>query len=312
MQCGRSSQNQRWSTQRRSKLTRPSWPILTYGRLTISSFINDIPRWASLLSLQDQRLLDEIVLSIWGTTIPTQQSGRSFTCAQTLEFLQELVGNLVRASRPVDHDPRSSWASGSYRLPALRKRHTSGKESDSPGEERLSLRKWKPFPSLDILESAHVDRLEPSEPEPPEPEPEKELSVLARITVLMAGAIFGAIILYLCRTYWGIPHILVQANTSAVFQWGLPAVHHLVLFSDAGQDWDSNQIMAQNCAILSKYTAYTDLVDSGGSMSAFDWLPYTPPDSTGSSAIFAVDGIQTQGAVPSTCGGDSSVVSPSR
>lgn len=61
-------------------------------------------------------------------------------------------------------------------------------------EKRLSLAELRPLPPPEVQRGLHSDALKP-------PDPGWEPSVLVRITVGMAGGIFGAILLYLCRTY---------------------------------------------------------------------------------------------------------------
>lgn len=107
-------------------------------------------------------------------------------------FLQGLVNNLVSTSGLFDHGSESPCES--YRLQTLRQEYVSGREYRDSGGKRLSLAEWCPLPTPEVQISLPSD-------EPKPPDPEKGLIILARITVLMAGAIFGAILLYLCRRY---------------------------------------------------------------------------------------------------------------
>lgn len=120
-----------------------------------------------------------------------QEGTNTFNREKTLVFLQLLVKMLVSTSGLFDHDSGSS-SSGSYRLQTLRQRHSSPTNFRNEQESRRSLTEWDPFPEPQPPELVHIDV-----PRPPDPA-EKHFSTLARITVLMAGAIFGAILFYLC------------------------------------------------------------------------------------------------------------------
>lgn len=165
-------------------------PLLTEFR-----FVNDIPRWASLLSPHDRCLFAEIASHLWGIPIPTimmdQGETKTFNRKKALTFLQFVVKKLVSTSGLFDHGCGSS-SNGSYRLQSLRQRHFSQVNHWTAHESRLSLAEWHP-----LLESRGPGDLRQDVPGPLDPE-ENHLSVLARITTLMAGAIFGAILLYLC------------------------------------------------------------------------------------------------------------------
>lgn len=161
--------------------------------LTTTRFINDIPRWASLLSPDDQTLFFEITSHLWG--VPTismdEKETNTFDREKALVFLQLLVKNLVTTSGLFEHGSGSS-SSGSYRLQSLRQRHFSRTSRRDAHESKLSLAEWHPLPEPHTPGALHNDV-----PRPPDPE-EKHFSILARITILMAGAIFGTILFYLC------------------------------------------------------------------------------------------------------------------
>jgi hypothetical protein len=61
--------------------------------------------------------------------------------------------------------------------------------------EGCSLSQWHPMGGPPVRDKSEVD-----DPQPPD-HTEKYLKDLSRVTILMAGAIFGAILLYLCREY---------------------------------------------------------------------------------------------------------------
>jgi hypothetical protein len=156
--------------------------------------VDDIPRWASLLSPEDRSLFCEIVSQLWG--IPAESTNSEwegpFDRDEALSLLQELVNNLVRTSGLFDHESANSC--GTYRLQSLRKL-TFSLNVNHASKERHSLAEWDPFPTPEVQSSLPSDI-----PKPPDPEV-KQSMVLARITILMAGAIFGTILLYLCRKH---------------------------------------------------------------------------------------------------------------
>lgn len=116
---------------------------------------------------------------------------KTFNRKNALVFLQSLVKELVSTSGLFDRSSGSS-SSGSYRLQSLRQRHFSLMNPRKAPESLLSLAEWHPFPEPKVPRALHKDV-----PRPPDPD-ENHFSVLARITTLMAGAIFGAILIYLC------------------------------------------------------------------------------------------------------------------
>lgn len=161
--------------------------------LTSSRFVDDIPRWASLLSLDEQPLFFEIASHLWGVPLGLggQEQGATFDRDEALNVLQALVNNLISTSGLF-----KDWSGnfdGSFRLQSLRQRHLRETNARNVGEERIPLDLWRPSPKPEVAGNLHI-----GDPKPPDPE-EKHFSILARITVLVAGAIFGAILLYLCR-----------------------------------------------------------------------------------------------------------------
>lgn len=161
--------------------------------LTISRFVDDIPRWASLLSLDEQPLFFEIASHLWRFPLEfvCQEQRVTFDREEALVMLQTLVNNLVNTSGLFEN--WSGRLGGSYRLQTLRQRHLQATNASNTDEERIPLDSWRPSPKPEVAGDLHSN-----DPKPPDPE-EKHFSILARITVLVAGAIFGAILLYLCR-----------------------------------------------------------------------------------------------------------------
>ncbi|KAL6902628.1 ankyrin repeat-containing domain protein [Trichoderma evansii] len=215
-------------------------------------FVNDIPRWAALLRPDDQRLFFEIASHLWGIPASTTTQKEASNFARPLMVLQYLVSHLVRTSGLFDHgfgNPR-----GSYRLQTLRQQNLSVLRYNRSCERRLPLTEWHPLPTQGPQES-----LQTNNPSPPDPE-EKQFSILARITMLMAGAIFSAILLYLCLSRYGFSTLRLP-----------------ILISNAGQGWASDQIIRRNYIILATYIGFTSLVDFGSEKSTDLVLPKLSP-----------------------------------
>lgn len=162
----------------------------------IPRFVNDIPKWAALLNQEDQCLFLEIAEHLWCLPPHVEISPTPDTFS-ILEDLKRLVNSLMRSSGLVDDEfeHSSSW----YRLQPLRQRCLSGMspghtyEGDPPSAEQ------RPLPAPDLQETPNTDISEP-------PDREGETaSILRDITYLMTGAIFGVILLFLCRRYSGMP-----------------------------------------------------------------------------------------------------------
>lgn len=168
---------------------------------TLPRFVDDIPRWASLLNSEDRSLFSEISSHLWGesATFMNQENFGHFDEKEALRKLQELVERLVGATRLFDHG--SANTSGTYRLYSLRQQHSSSVDDDYVFVKRRSLAEWDPLPP-EVRKGLHND-----DPKPPDlEEKHQHFSILARITTLMAGAIFGAILLYLYCTFPDHPH----------------------------------------------------------------------------------------------------------
>lgn len=272
MQCGRPFGLQRRCARKRSKHNIILLAgIFLHRWLTITSFVDDIPRWASLLRSDDQRLFKEIASLLWGTPSSgnAQEDSKTFKLDETLNFLQELVSNLVETSGLFDRG--SGGSCGSYRLQSLRHKYLSVRHHHDTREERLSLAEWCPLPPLEAERSLHSDAPKP-------PDPRRKLSVLDRITVLMAGAIFGAIFLYLCRRFsTRYTSIAAQTNTVAVSQCGFSIPSQLVSSPENDQRWASTHIVARNCIVLALYIGVPSRVDFGWKSTDYSLLKPIPP-----------------------------------
>jgi hypothetical protein len=113
-----------------------------------------------------------------------------FPRLETLSLLQDLVHSLLRTSGLSDGGFEINNVP--HRLHVLRQR--LGRHSNHASNmEGSSLSQWHPMGGPPVR-----DKTEDDDPQPPD-RTEKYLKDLSRVTLLMAGAIFGAILLYLCR-----------------------------------------------------------------------------------------------------------------
>ncbi|KAL7909800.1 ankyrin repeat-containing domain protein [Trichoderma velutinum] len=248
-------------------------------------FINDIPRWASLVSPDDQPLFFEIASYLWGKPASKIAHEMTDNFTRPLMFLQDVVNHLVRTSGLFDHG-----SGNSYRLQTLQQQHLFGMRPILTYKRRLTLAEWHP-----LLKQAVQERPPTNTPKPPDPGWE-ELTILARITVLMAGAIFGAILLYLCLSRYG---------------FSTPCLP--ILASDAGQDWASDQIITRNSVILCMYIGFTSPVGFENWKNTGHLLsrPYPPslvlPDSPPTERVW-----EHMAAVQAPYEGDYPMIDPSR
>lgn len=172
-----------------------------------------------------------------------------------LEDLKRLVGSVMRASGLFDHDPGHS--SSFHRLQSQRKRcipeirNTHAEEGEFFSAER------RPPPAPDIQETPHINV-----PKPPDPEG-AQLSTFDEIVYLFAGAIFGAILLFLYRKCSSMPPGFVHADMTTVFRHNYSTLQPPFLVSDHEQPLVADQIMGRNCVILALYIGATSSVDLG-------------------------------------------------
>lgn len=113
---------------------------------------------------------------------------------ETLVYFQELVGNIVHQSGSLFR-PQGCSPFNSYRLRSLQSQHHCRTWEQPPEIEKnvpSPVEKAPPDKSPDILEeNCTRDAVQA-------PSPGQYFDVLRRISVLMAGAIFGIILLGLC------------------------------------------------------------------------------------------------------------------
>lgn len=165
----------------------------------IPRFVSDIPKWAALLNEEDQLLFLEIAQHLWGLPRVDITSVLTYDTSSIWEDLKRLVNSLMRASGLFDHELEQY--SSRDRLQPLRQRYLPGMSPSHTHEGDPPLAEWRPPPAPNLQETPHTNI-----PEPPDPEGE-HVSILEDITYLVVGAIFGAILLFLCRKYSGMPQL---------------------------------------------------------------------------------------------------------
>lgn len=203
MQCGWLFHPQIQSGRRKSKDTKILLRVSDlHKQLIIPRFVDDVQLWATLVDPGDQLLFKEISSHLWGQSSISidRVIGGNFeeTRHEALRKLKELVDDLVWMTGISDHC--SANMSGSYRLKSLRQRHFSSMDDDHSFVERRSLAEWDPWPP-EVRSGLHSDALKPPDPG----EKDEHFSILKRITTLMAGAIFGVMLLFLCCKVAGPP-----------------------------------------------------------------------------------------------------------
>ncbi|KAF4462513.1 Ankyrin repeat domain-containing 52 [Fusarium albosuccineum] len=189
-------------------------------------FVNDLHRWTVLVNPDEIPLFYEIVSCFWSLT-PQAIDANGFSDAEARSFLQELVNNLVAKSGLFQSGYIGS--SGTHRLQSLRRRYSSTSHSALlPDSSESSV-------GSSVLGDPRAHDMPPIE-DPKPPDPEQRLEAAMRVTFLMAGAIFGAILIFLCLSRGG---------------WKSPSLH--IPDSANAVDWASNQILIRNCFILAMY-----------------------------------------------------------
>lgn len=171
------------------------FPWLVSVQLTIHRFVNDLHRWASLIMPSDKNVFVETASCLWGNRPWDAMWAEADNLPDSKKqfYLQELVDNLVSSSGLFDKHYQTS---SSFRLRSMRHRRSPMAPFAHGPDERIPLTEWRPLDQHHVQDKLHTDDLRP-------PDPVDSTSMLARITVIMAGAIFGAILLYLCRKYSG-------------------------------------------------------------------------------------------------------------
>lgn len=207
-----------------------------------------------MLNQEDQTLFLEISRYLWG--LPTLENiPETLDYSSILEDMKRLVSSVMSASGLFDHG--SEHSSSFYRLQSLRQRCIPEMRHTHAHEGEFGSAESRPPPAPDIQETPHINV-----PQPPDPEG-GHLSTFDEIVYLFAGAIFGAILLFLYRKYSGMLPASVHANMTTVFRYGDSSLQPPFLVSNHGQPLIPDQIMGRNCIILALYLGTTSHVDPG-------------------------------------------------
>lgn len=175
--------------------------------------------------------------------------------SSVLGDLKRLVSSVMRASGLFDHG--SEHSSGFYRLQSLRQRCIPEIHDTHAHEGEICSAERRPPPAPDIQETPRI-----KVPKPPDPE-EGQLSPFDEIVYLFAGAIFGAILLFLYRKCSSTRPGFVHADMTTVFRHNYSTLQPPFLVSDHEQPLVPDQIMGRNCVILALYIGATSRVDLG-------------------------------------------------
>lgn len=165
--------------------------------------------------------------------------------SRILEDLKRLVSSVMRASGLFNHD--SEHSSSFYRLQSLRQRcipemrHTHAYEGEFCSGER------RPPPAPDLQETPHINVHKPPDPKG------GQSSTFDEIVYLFAGAIFGAILLFLYRKYSSMPPAFVHANMTTVLRYGYSTMHPPFVASVDEKSLFPDQMIDRNCVILALY-----------------------------------------------------------
>ncbi|KAF4964212.1 hypothetical protein FSARC_7846 [Fusarium sarcochroum] len=153
--------------------------------------------------------------------------------------ISDIICSLQVADAMQSVVPSSDSICSEQELRSLRNRLLSRPPSSGVQDRGARLHQWHPIDQGEIQETFGKDEAEP-------PDPGDSIRVIERITVLMAGAIFGAVLLFLC---------CARFNFAVSFPYD----------SSAGtwHDWASNRILVRNCFILATYLASFSLEETG-------------------------------------------------
>ncbi|KAL7957009.1 hypothetical protein V8C34DRAFT_286937 [Trichoderma compactum] len=149
-------------------------------------FIDDIPRWASLLSPDDQHLFFEIASHLWGIPASTvAQVMDSF--ARPLMSLQGIVEHLVRISGLSDHG-----SGNSHQLQTLRQQYLFDARPTITCEKGPTLTEWNPLPKPAVQEIPPTNTPRPPDPEDCSPSESSHLTALSPATTILSPLLITA------------------------------------------------------------------------------------------------------------------------
>jgi hypothetical protein len=128
-----------------------------------------------------------------GQILGTRRSkSNQFSLGEILSYFQDLVSNLVHQSG-IFAINQIEQSLGGYRLTSLQQHYSFTMVHSSPECDNVAPTAEPPIPAKREIWKERYDK-DASQAQ----DPEQHFDVLNRITVLMAGAVFGAILLYMC------------------------------------------------------------------------------------------------------------------
>lgn len=146
-----------------------------------------------LINFEEQPLFTEITSCLWGRSSELGGAGSNqFSLEKTLSYFQELVSNLVHQSGIFAID-QMEQPLGGYRLRSLQQYYSLTMAHPSQECSNVAPTVEPPIPAKREIWKEGIDKNASQSQDS-----EQHFDVLNRVTVLMAGAIFGAILLYLC------------------------------------------------------------------------------------------------------------------
>lgn len=155
--------------------------------------MNDIGRWRALLRPEDQPLFTKIAYCLWSDSWDiSPPNPDSWPVPETLEFFQQLVSNLVQQSVGLVDD-NLELPLGGGRLYSLQQYYFQDTKNNSlEADDVIPTIE----PSIESKGKIWEKQLDPDGSHEQRPDPTWE--TIKWTTVLMAGAILGSILLYLC------------------------------------------------------------------------------------------------------------------
>jgi len=146
-----------------------------------------------LIHSEEQPLFTEIASCLWGRSWEVGGArSNQFSLEETLQYFQELVNNLVHQSGIFASDQMES-SLGGYRLRSLQQHYSLTMAHSSQEYGNVAPTAVPPLLNKREIWKENFDK-DASQAQ----DPEQHFDVLKRITILMAGAVFGVILLYLC------------------------------------------------------------------------------------------------------------------
>ncbi|KAF7181547.1 hypothetical protein CNMCM7691_000766 [Aspergillus felis] len=213
-------------------------------------FINDLPRWCNLVISEERPLFEEIVSCLWGRSWEIGGAGSNQSSPETLQHFQELVSNLVNQCGQFTSIQMGTLLAG-YRLRYFQQ-HSPIVAQSSRLCKQAAPTVGQPPPGMPEIWKEKCDE-DASQAQ----NPEQLFHVLSRISVLMAGAIFGVVLLGLCLIRFGYAALRFE-------------VHN-------GQHLGPVEILLRNSSILIVYLGLSNIRLASGGWKSTDDLAHSVP-----------------------------------